>query len=118
MYIHPVLVAGKAVFNTALKSVVVYLNALTGTEKCPFITYLFKLRSWSLLESRAYFSRSCLEEGISLHKFPESVPGDPERSNLRRKWKNVLQIGKQIPVHASVCSIHFKPEDFKSKFSS
>lgn len=44
---------------------------------------------------------------ISLHTFPKD-------KIAAKTWQNKLQIGKEIPTHARVCSIHFSEDAFIS----
>ena len=47
------------------------------------------------------------DKGISLHKFPKE-------STLRNKWAFAMnRKGFQPNNYSSVCSVHFKPEDFE-----
>ena len=61
-----------------------------------------------------------LKEGIALHTIPFYNDDRPEARKRRKKWVNFVKCkrAKWEPTKTSaICSKHFKPEDFKRRFS-
>ena len=58
-------------------------------------------------------------KGIALHKIPFEDDSRPEAKKRRRKWINFVnnKRAKWTPTRNSrICSVHFKPEDFSTRF--
>ena len=61
-----------------------------------------------------------LKEGIALHTIPFYNDDRPKARKRRKKWVNFVKRkrAKWEPTKTSaICSKHFKPEDFKRRFS-
>ena len=64
-------------------------------------------------------NRACLESGISLHTIPFYNDERPEAKRRRKIWvdfvkaKHVFEPSKGL----TLCSAHFKSEDYKRRFS-
>ena len=61
-----------------------------------------------------------VKNGISLHRIPFFNEERPEAKRRRRKWIEFInrKRAKWVPSRSSVvCSVHFMPEDFASRFA-
>lgn len=103
----PMLVVGKC-YLVAITSVV-SLIAVIGkfsSMKLSLFNCLVRLSGFRVFYKSYIFRRST---SVHLHKFPLD-------SLLSKKWYHLLRIGKRLPKRALVCSQHFLPSDYRSKF--
>lgn len=64
------------------------------------------------------YNQPNVKEGIILHGLPFADDPRPEARKRRRKWIEFVRLKRVFNVTSTsaVCSVHFKPEDFKIRF--
>ena len=60
------------------------------------------------------------KKGIKLHPIPFYGKSDSEKQRRRKKWVDFVKLKRahwEPTEHSTVCSKHFKEEDFTNRFS-
>jgi len=66
-------------------------------------------------------NESNLREGISLHTIPFCDDDRPEAKKRRKRWVDFVSMHRKKwhPTKwSAICSKHFKPEDYETRFSN
>ena len=65
-------------------------------------------------------NKASLSEGISLHNIPYFNDDRPEAKRRRKIWVDFIRAKRvfEPSKNSTLCSAHFKPEDYERRFSN